>query len=124
MAWFLILGGCLFLIPTGSSAKLPLIATTVYVYTAFYSPGEWRPASDASTTDAHQVSALFLMSIRMPSYALKSGLWADQSRSECFPLSHREIGNGFAIFVNNTLSTILSLTYPSLLAAFKPTGGE
>ena len=47
-----------------------------------------------------------------------------RNSSECFPLSHREIGNGFAIFINNSLTTVLSLTYPSLLAAFKPTGGE
>ena len=39
MAWLLVLGGCLFLLPEGSSAKLPLVAVTVYIYTAFYSPG-------------------------------------------------------------------------------------
>lgn len=44
--------------------------------------------------------------------------------AECFPLSHREIGTAFAIFVNNLLSTIFSLTYPSILASFTPTGGE
>ncbi|KAG4435587.1 hypothetical protein IFR05_008933 [Cadophora sp. M221] len=42
--------------------------------------------------------------------------------AECFPLSHREIGAASCIFVNNALSSILGLTFPSLLAAFTPTG--
>ena len=43
--------------------------------------------------------------------------------AECFPLSHREIGMGWSIFINNTFSTILSLTFPSLLKGAGSTGG-
>ncbi|KAJ7761249.1 hypothetical protein DFH07DRAFT_740344 [Mycena maculata] len=42
--------------------------------------------------------------------------------SECFPLSHRESGMAWSIFVNNTFSTVLGLTFPSMLAEFGPTG--
>ncbi|KAF8849552.1 hypothetical protein BDZ45DRAFT_604243 [Acephala macrosclerotiorum] len=42
--------------------------------------------------------------------------------AECFPLSHREIGAASCIFVNNALSSILGLTFPSLLAGITPTG--
>ncbi|KFY87694.1 hypothetical protein V500_06819 [Pseudogymnoascus sp. VKM F-4518 (FW-2643)] len=42
--------------------------------------------------------------------------------SECFPLSHREIGVAFSVFINNTLSSILGLTFPSILSGMGPTG--
>ncbi|KAJ7447846.1 hypothetical protein FB451DRAFT_1103358 [Mycena latifolia] len=42
--------------------------------------------------------------------------------SECFPLTHRESGMAWSIFVNNTLSTALGLTFPSMLSGFGPTG--
>ncbi|KAH0334971.1 MFS transporter, partial [Aureobasidium melanogenum] len=42
--------------------------------------------------------------------------------SEAFPLSHREIGAAFTICVNNSVSSALGLTFPSLLAKITPTG--
>ena len=42
--------------------------------------------------------------------------------SESFPLSHRELGAGSTIFVNNSVGSALSLTFPSLLAKVGPTG--
>ena len=39
MAWCLLAAGCCFLIPTGSSARVPLIAFFIYVFTALYGPG-------------------------------------------------------------------------------------
>ncbi|RKP04506.1 hypothetical protein THASP1DRAFT_8701, partial [Thamnocephalis sphaerospora] len=42
--------------------------------------------------------------------------------SESFPLSHREIGAGFTICVNNAVGSALSLTFPKLLAGLGPTG--
>lgn len=39
MAWCLLAAGCAFLLPADSSARLPLIAFFVYLFTAFYSPG-------------------------------------------------------------------------------------
>ena len=44
--------------------------------------------------------------------------------AECFPLSHREIGAASCIFVNNSLSSLLGLTFPSLLFNITPTGGK
>lgn len=42
--------------------------------------------------------------------------------SESFPLSHREIGGGAIITVNNAVGSALGLTFPSLLAKLGPTG--
>lgn len=91
MAWCLIAGGCCFLLDKENSARLPLIAFFVYLFTAFYSPG--------------------------------IGPVPNVYAAECFPLSHREIGAASCIFVNNALSSILGLTFPSLLAGITPTGG-
>ncbi|KAJ7644781.1 hypothetical protein FB45DRAFT_898651 [Roridomyces roridus] len=90
MAWSLfVVAGC-FQLSVDNAARLPLIATFVFVFTAFYSPG--------------------------------IGPVPNVYAAECFPLSHRETGVAWAIFVNNTVSTILGLTFPSMLAAMKPTG--
>ena len=40
MAWCLVVAGCCFLLPTDVSARLPLIAFFIYLFTAFYSPGK------------------------------------------------------------------------------------
>ncbi|OBT78407.1 hypothetical protein VF21_02177 [Pseudogymnoascus sp. 05NY08] len=90
MAWCLVAAGCCFLIPAENSARLPLIAFFVYLFTALYSPG--------------------------------IGPVPNVYASECFPLSHREIGVAFSIFINNTLSSILGLTFPSILSGMGPTG--
>ncbi|KIN03084.1 hypothetical protein OIDMADRAFT_160645 [Oidiodendron maius Zn] len=42
--------------------------------------------------------------------------------AECFPLSHREIGVAFCVCWNNTIGSILGLTFPSLLKGLTPTG--
>jgi hypothetical protein len=42
--------------------------------------------------------------------------------AECFPLSHREIGVAFCVVWNNTIGSILGLTFPSLLRGITPTG--
>ncbi|KAM0511454.1 hypothetical protein ACHAPE_009893 [Trichoderma viride] len=42
--------------------------------------------------------------------------------SEAFPLSHRELGAGLTICINNAVGSALSLTFPSLLKALGPTG--
>ncbi|KAL1849659.1 hypothetical protein VTK73DRAFT_9832 [Phialemonium thermophilum] len=39
MAWCLLAAGLCFLMPTGSSARVPLIATFIYLFTALYGPG-------------------------------------------------------------------------------------
>jgi MFS family permease len=42
--------------------------------------------------------------------------------SECFPLSHREIGVAVSVMWNNFIGSILSFTFPSLLAGATPSG--
>jgi hypothetical protein len=42
--------------------------------------------------------------------------------AEAFPLSHREIGNSWAVSATFALSSVLSLTFPLMLSAFTPTG--
>ncbi|KAJ7790395.1 hypothetical protein B0H14DRAFT_2939897 [Mycena olivaceomarginata] len=40
MAWSLLAAGLCFLIPGGNSARIPLIALFIFIFAAFYSPGE------------------------------------------------------------------------------------
>lgn len=42
--------------------------------------------------------------------------------AEVFPLSHRELGMAWAVFVNALGSAVLSLTFPWMRVAFTPTG--
>ncbi|KAI9695802.1 MAG: hypothetical protein M1836_006068 [Candelina mexicana] len=42
--------------------------------------------------------------------------------AEVFPLSHRELGMSLAVSVNLTFAAILSLTFPSMVAAFHTVG--
>lgn len=111
MAWCLIAGGLCFLMPESNAARLPLIAFFVYLFTAFYSPGK-------------RYSILLSWQIKANQRLLGIGPVPNVYAAECFPLSHREIGAASCIFVNNTLSSVLGLTFPSLLTAITPTGGK
>jgi hypothetical protein len=42
--------------------------------------------------------------------------------AEVFPLSHREVGMGWAVATNLFWAAVLSITFPRLLAAFGPVG--
>jgi sugar porter (SP) family MFS transporter len=42
--------------------------------------------------------------------------------AEVFPISHREVGMSFAVSVANIGASVLSLTFPSILAALRPRG--
>ncbi|KAK4971238.1 hypothetical protein LTR66_011451 [Elasticomyces elasticus] len=42
--------------------------------------------------------------------------------AEVFPLSHREVGMSWAVATNNFWASVLSLTFPRMLRAFKPQG--
>lgn len=56
MAWCLIAGGFCFFIPGTSGARLPLIAFFVYLFTAFYSPGECRHRRAKYSSTAYHCS--------------------------------------------------------------------
>ncbi|CAI7649090.1 unnamed protein product [Penicillium pancosmium] len=98
MAWCLLAAGCCFLLPTGSEARVPLIAFFVYLFSAFYGPED----NQLTNLGIGPIASIYF--------------------SEAFPLSHRELGAAFTICVNNSIGSALSLTFPSLLKKTTPTG--
>lgn len=90
MAWTLLAAGFAFYIPEESSAHLGVIALFVFLFAAFYSPGEGPVPFTYS--------------------------------AEVFPLSHREVGMGWAVATCLFWAAVLGLTFPKILEAFTPTG--
>ena len=90
MAWTLLAAGFCFYIPESSSAHLGLIAFFIYLFAAFYSPGEGPVPFTYS--------------------------------AEVFPLSHREVGMGWAVASCLFWAAVLSISFPRILAEFTPTG--
>ncbi|KAH7117556.1 hypothetical protein B0J11DRAFT_87834 [Dendryphion nanum] len=90
MAWSLLAAGFCFYIPRSSTAHLALIALFIYIFAAFYSPGEGPVPFTYS--------------------------------AEVFPLSHREVGMGFAVATCLFWAAVLGLTFPLILHYFTPTG--
>jgi MFS family permease len=90
MAWTLLAAGFCFYIPKDNPAHLGLIAFFIFLFAAFYSPGE-GPVPFAYS-------------------------------AEVFPLSHREVGMGWAVATTLFWASVLSITFPRLLAAFTATG--
>lgn len=90
MAWTLLAAGFCFYIPEESDAHLGLIAFFVFLFAAFYSPGEGPVPYTYS--------------------------------AEVFPLSHREVGMGWAVATCLFWAAVLSITFPRMLAALTPTG--
>jgi len=90
MCWTLLAAGFCFWIPESSRAHLGMIALFVFLFDAFYSPGEGPVPFTYS--------------------------------AEVFPLSHREVGMSWAVATNNFWASVLSLSLPRILRAFKPQG--
>jgi len=90
MAWTLLATGFSFWIPEGNRAHLGLIAFFIFLFAAFYSPGEGPVPFTYS--------------------------------AEVFPLSHREVGMGWAVATCLFWAAVLSITFPKLLATFTPQG--
>ncbi|KXT10779.1 hypothetical protein AC579_2311 [Pseudocercospora musae] len=90
MAWTLLAAGFCFLIPGEGSGRLGAIALFIYLFAAFYSPGEGPVPFTYS--------------------------------AEVFPLSHREVGMGWAVATCLFWAAVLSISFPAILAAFTPTG--
>lgn len=89
MFWTLLAAGFCYYIKD-NQARLATVALFVYLFTAFYSPGEGPVPFTYS--------------------------------AEVFPVTHREIGMAWAVFINNFFACILSLTFFRLKAAFTVTG--
>ncbi|RAH45040.1 galactose-proton symport [Aspergillus brunneoviolaceus CBS 621.78] len=90
MAWTLLAAGFCFYIPEESTAHLACIALFVFIFAAFYSPGEGPVPFTYS--------------------------------AEVFPLSHREIGMSWGVAINMGWASVLSITFPRMLAVMTPTG--
>ncbi|KAK1829336.1 hypothetical protein QBC39DRAFT_311185 [Podospora conica] len=82
MTWTLLAAGLCTLLPLGTTRTV-LVALFVYLFGAFYSPGEGP------------VPFVYC--------------------AEVFPLSHRELGMGFAVAVCLGLAAVLGMTFPFLL---------
>lgn len=90
MAWSLLVTGLVAIIPNSSKAHLGLMALFIYVFAAFYSPGEGPVPFTYS--------------------------------AEVFPLSHREVGMGWAVATCLFWAAVLSITFPRMLIAMGITG--
>lgn len=90
MAWSLLAAGFCFYIPRSSAAHLAMVAFFIYVFAAFYSPGEGPVPFTYS--------------------------------AEVFPLSHREVGMGWAVATCLFWAAVLGISFPLILNAFTPTG--
>lgn len=89
MTWTLLAAGLCTLMPQ-STARTALVALFVYLFGAFYSPGEGPVPFTYS--------------------------------AEVFPLSHREVGMGFAVATCLFWAAVLSMTFPWLLRDAKVVG--
>jgi len=90
MAWTLLAAGFCFKIPIENKAHLGLVAFFIYLFAAFYSPGEGPVPFTYS--------------------------------AEVFPLSHREVGMGWAVATCLFWAAVLSISFPAILQAFGATG--
>ncbi|ESZ94219.1 putative galactose-proton symport [Sclerotinia borealis F-4128] len=90
MAWSLLVAGLCFIIDEKSTAHIALIATFIYIFAAFYSPGEGPVPFTYS--------------------------------AEVFPLSHREVGMGWAVATCLFWAAVLSISFPKILETFHPVG--
>lgn len=89
MMWTLLAAGLCTLMQD-STAKTALVALFVFLFAAFYSPGEGPVPFTYS--------------------------------AEVFPLSHREVGMGFAVATCLGFASILSISFPFLIQSAKPVG--
>lgn len=86
MMWTLLTAGLLTLIPESSgTVRTAMVALFVYLFAAFYSPGEGPVPFTYS--------------------------------AEVFPLSHREIGMGFAVATCLFWASVLGISFPFILAS-------
>lgn len=97
MAWALLATGFCFYIPDNathdlgtSKAHLATIAMFIYIFAAFYSPGEGPVPFTYS--------------------------------AEVFPLSHREVGMGWAVATCFFWAAVLTITFPFILQSFTAPG--
>ncbi|CAJ2510349.1 Uu.00g050520.m01.CDS01 [Anthostomella pinea] len=90
MMWTLLAAGLCNLLPEGSIQKTATVALFVFLFAAFYSPGEGPVPFTYS--------------------------------AEVFPLSHREVGMGFAVATCLGFAAVLGITFPLILKSLGTVG--
>lgn len=90
MMWSLLAAGLCTLMDNSNPAKTACVAVFVYVFAAFYSPGEGPVPFTYS--------------------------------AEVYPLSHREVGMGFAVATCLGFAAILGITFPLILRSLGTAG--
>lgn len=92
MAWSLLVAGFCFYIPISNKNEvhLGMVALFIYIFAAFYSPGEGPVPFTYS--------------------------------AEVFPLSHREVGMGWAVATCLFWAAVLSISFPDILNTFGSVG--
>jgi hypothetical protein len=108
MAWTLLAAGFCFYIPASSSAHLGLIALFIFMFAAFYSPGE----GPVPFTYSAEVFPL--------SHRGKHGVLVHTVILTDFCIV--EVGMAWAVATNLFWASVLSLTFPRMLSAMGPTG--
>jgi MFS family permease len=93
---------------------LPFMALTIFAAGLSFSIPSDNPA--------HFVVLAILIYLFCAEYSPGMGPVPTTYSAEVFPLSHREIGMSFAIATANIWATVLSLTFPIILAALQPQG--
>lgn len=107
MAWALLAAGFSFYIPESSSAHIPIITLFIYLFSAFYSPGE----GPVPFTYSAEAFPLFHRGM-VPSVP-----------SISTPLTHGiEVGMSLAVAVNLFWAGVLTVAFPRMISAFGPTG--
>ncbi|KAI0470913.1 sugar transporter-domain-containing protein [Xylariaceae sp. FL0804] len=90
MMWTLLAAGLCTLIDMDSPARIPLIALFIFLFAAFYSPGEGPVPFTYS--------------------------------AEVYPLSHREVGMGFAVATCLGWAFVLTFSFPIILQSLNTVG--
>ncbi|KAF9458096.1 hypothetical protein BDZ94DRAFT_150646 [Collybia nuda] len=107
MAWTLLASGFCFYIPEGSPARVPMIAFFVFIFAAFYSPGE----GPVPFTYSAEVFPLTHREMGMYAYIIPT-----------FQVIFITNCRSWAVATNFFWASVLSMTFPRLLSAFTSVG--
>jgi MFS family permease len=110
MAWTLLAGGFSFYIPESSKAHLGVIALFIFLFAAFYSPGE-GPVPFTYSAEVFPLTHRGMYQLLLPlPHRQGANVWTP------------EVGMGWAVATCLFWAAVLSISFPRLLAAFTPTG--
>lgn len=97
-----------------------LLSTFPFMFLTLLGAGMSFYIPDSSA--AHLGLIAFFIFAFVAFYSPGEGPCAFVYSSECFPLSHREIGMSWAVATNNFWAAVLGLTFPRMLLAFTAPG--